>query len=108
MKKFYTDLLAGEIKEWLYASAIGLGVIAILTLLSLPFAMDNDPYQSIRYLLVTPAKAIMAVIIVTGGILFIDFCTPGDFLYEASQGNLACAILSGCIVIGLCLLLGWS
>jgi hypothetical protein len=121
MSIFQTETLAAEVRKWLYASAVG--VIAILVLVALmisvnalffyvisayPFVGWTEIFKAANYLLVTPAKAILAIIIVTGGILFIDFCTPGEFLEQASEGNLACAILSGCIVIGLCLLLGWS
>lgn len=93
------------VRAWMIGSSVCVLVIAALLLVS-PWVMPaSDPWGLYRYLVNRVAAAAWGIVAVTGGALFFDYVTPGNWLQEIEGGNAACAIVTVGVIVTLGLVL---
>jgi len=97
----WTDLRP-LIRSWMIGSSLCAVIVGLLLLLS-PFVMPaSDPWGLYRYFVNRVAAAAWGIVAVTGGVLFFDYVTPGNWLEKIEEGNTACAI----VIVGVVITLG--
>jgi hypothetical protein len=93
------------IRAWTIGSSFSAVVVAALLLVS-PFVMPpSDPLGLYRYFVNRVAAAVWGIVAVTGGVLFFDYVTPGNWLEKIEEGNTACAIVTVGVIAALGLVL---
>lgn len=105
-----TDPVAFEsiFRKWLTSALYGVAVIVACLIVS-PFIMPaNDPWSLFRYFILRVPAAVWGIIAMTGGVLFFDRFTPGDWLKKAEDGNVACSIVLVGIILAIALILCYA
>ncbi|MGB6065221.1 MAG: DUF350 domain-containing protein [Desulfomonilaceae bacterium] len=96
-----------EIKQWIIAStAGGLGIAALL--LVSPWVLPDDPTALLRYVIIRAIAVLMGMIALTGGMLFVDFITPDDWMDGIGKDHTASAILMSAVVLVIGAILCWT
>jgi hypothetical protein len=96
-----TPTSKSNIKRWLVASVIGSATIVVILLLS-PFVLPKaDPYGWLRGVLDRVLFTIVGNMLFSGGLLFLDYVTPGETLEEINKDPIASAIVCAAYVYGL-------
>lgn len=93
--------------HWLVASSLGAAALAFI-ILTADVVLPDDPDLLVRYLLVRFAAAITGFIALSGGMLFIDFITPDDWMAKIGKNEIASALVMSAVVLVLGAILCWS
>lgn len=96
-----------EFKQWLIASAVGCLGIGILLWIS-PWIMPQDPQALMRYVVIRLTAVLMGLVALGGGMLFIDFITPDDWMDGIGKNQTASAILMSSVVLVIGAILCWT
>ena len=99
-----TPELNYEIKNMVIATFVAGLIIAAFVVFS-SWLFDDDPWKLVRFLTSYITSAMAAVLIMSWALLLIDWVTPGNFLASVEDDSMACAVLGGCIVLGVSLIL---
>jgi hypothetical protein len=91
----------------LIASAIGSSGIALLLFLSRSITPE-DPDVLLRYLAVRLTAVLLGLITLSGGMLFINFITPDDWMEGIGKDSIASAILMCGVVLVIGAILCWT
>jgi hypothetical protein len=96
-----------ELKQWLIASSIGgAGLLGLLG--AGPWVMPDDPDALLRYTVLRIAAVLIGLIALSGGMLFINFITPDDWMDGIGKDQIASAILMSAVVLVLGAILCWT
>ncbi|MGO9567270.1 MAG: DUF350 domain-containing protein [Desulfomonilaceae bacterium] len=96
-----------EIRQWLIASTIGsLGVVGLL--LGSPVVLPDDPTALLRYVIIRLIAVLIGLIALSGGMLFVDFITPDDWMDGIGKDHTASAILMSAVVLVIGAILCWT
>jgi hypothetical protein len=99
--------MSREIRQWLIASTIGgLGVVGLL--LSSPLVLPDDPTALLRYVIIRVIAVLIGLIALSGGMLFVDFITPDDWMDGIGKDHTASAILMSAVVLVIGAILCWT
>lgn len=96
-----------ELRHWLIASSIGCTSISGLLWVS-QWIMADDPYALVRYVLIRVTAVLIGLIALSGGMLFVNFITPDDWMEGIGKNHLASAILMSAVVLVLGAILCWT
>lgn len=99
-----TPELNYEIKNMIVATAVAGVIIGAFVMFSF-WLYDDDPWKLVRFLTSYVTSATVAVLVMAWALLLIDWVTPGNFLASVENDSMACAVLAGCITIGVSLIL---
>jgi hypothetical protein len=94
MTELSDPTMKGEIKRWLISSFIGSAVMLGLLFLSPYVLPEEDPLGMVRGVVGRSITAVFSLVILTGGLLFLDRVTPKDYLAKIEDDALACAVLA--------------
>jgi len=89
------------------ASAIGLIMLLFISLSS-PLIMGEDPYSLLRYVLIRMAAVLIAVPVLTGLMVAVDFVTPGDWMEGIGNDPKACSYIMAAVVLVIGAILCWT
>ncbi len=93
------------LKAWSAGALISVGIIGLLLAVS-PFVLpESDSMALYRYFLLRVGAAAWGIVAITGGALFFDHVTPGNWLERIEEGNAACAIVTVGVIVTLGLML---
>lgn len=93
--------------KYLLAVLPGLLFLGISLYLS-PYCLpENDPNALYRRFVLS-VPSILGIIIMGGGMLFIDIITPRDYLDKIEESPIACAIIMAAVCIGVSLIICYS
>jgi hypothetical protein len=96
-----------EFAHWALVSFIGASVIAALVIISREIMCD-DPDALLRYLLLRITAVLTGLISLSGGMLFLDFITPDDWMAGIGKDKFASAILMSAVVLVIGAILCWT
>ncbi len=96
-----------EFKQWLIASAVGCTGIATLLGFS-PWIIPEDPNALARYALIRVTAVLIGLISLSGGMLFVNFITPDDWMDGIGKNQMASAILMSAVVLVIGAILCWT
>ncbi len=96
-----------EIKQWIIASTAGVLGIAALLFVS-PWVLPDDPAALLRYVIIRVIAVLIGMIALTGGMLFVDFITPDDWMDGIGKDHTASAILMSAVVLVIGAILCWT
>jgi hypothetical protein len=99
--------MSKEMKQWLIASTIG-GVGVVGLLLSSPLVMPDDPTALLRYVVIRAIAVLIGLVALSGGMLFVDFITPDDWMDGIGKDHMASAILMSAVVLVIGAILCWT
>ena len=99
--------MSQQIKHWLMASSIGCMAIAAIMWTAYWMIID-DPCSLLRYMAIRLTGAITGLITLSGGMLFIDFITPDNWMENIGKNEMASAILMSSVVLVIGAILCWS
>jgi hypothetical protein len=111
ISKVFKTLVGGvmsrEIRQWLIASTVGgLGVVGLL--LSSPLVLPGDPTALLRYVIIRVIAVLIGLTALSGGMLFVDFITPDDWMDGIGKDHTASAILMSAVVLVIGAILCWT
>jgi hypothetical protein len=99
--------MPNEFKQWGIAS--GLSALAVSGLLwSGTWIMPEDPSGLLRYTLIRLTAVLIGMITLTGGMLFVDFITPDDWMEGIGKDPTSSAILMSAVVLVIGAILCWT
>jgi hypothetical protein len=99
--------MAREIRQWLIASTFGgLGVVGLL--LGSTLVLPDDPTALLRYVIIRVIAVLIGLIALSGGMLFVDFITPDDWMDGIGKDHVASAILMSAVVLVIGAILCWT
>jgi uncharacterized membrane protein YjfL (UPF0719 family) len=93
-----------EIVAWLIGALVGAVIIGVMLTISF-WLYPGDELKLVRFFVSYIPTVVFGVLVMAASLVFIDFISPINFLTGIEDGNLACAVLGGCIVLGVALLL---
>lgn len=96
-----------EFRQWLIASAIGCTGIASLLWFS-PRIIPDDPDALFRYVLIRVTAVLIGMVSLSGGMLFVNFITPDDWMEGIGKNQMASAILMSAVVLVIGAILCWT
>lgn len=99
-----TPELNYEIKNMMIATLVAGLIIGAFVVFSF-WLYDDDPWKLVRFLTSYVTSATVAVLVMAWALLLIDWVTPGNFLASVGNDSMACAVLGGCIILGVSLIL---
>lgn len=83
------DEMSYELKHWGIGAGVA-GVIIALVLLASPYVVyEDDPYQMVRYAIQHIIIVLLALITLSGVILFLDWITDYDLLDKIGENPMA-------------------
>jgi cytochrome bd-type quinol oxidase subunit 1 len=88
-------------------SAVGVALILFISLYS-PLVMGDDPYSLLRYVLIRLTAVLIAVPVLTGLMVAVDFVTPGDWMKAIGNDSKASAYIMAAVVFAIGLILCWT
>jgi hypothetical protein len=99
--------MSGEFKQWLIASAIGcVGIFGLLWCSS--WIIPDDPSALLRYVFIRLTAVLIGLISLSGGMLFVNFITPDDWMDGIGKNQMASAILMSAVVLVIGAILCWT
>ncbi|AFM25975.1 DUF350 domain-containing protein [Desulfomonile tiedjei] len=99
--------MPNEFKQWAIASV--LSALAVSGLLwSGAWVMPEDPSGLLRYTLIRLTAVLIGMITLTGGMLFVDFITPDDWMEGIGKDPTSSAILMSAVVLVIGAILCWT
>ncbi len=99
--------MSSEMRQWLIASTVGgLGVLGLL--MASPLVLPYDPTALLRYVVIRVIAVLIGLIALTGGMLFVDFITPDDWMDGLGKDHTASAILMSAVVLVIGAILCWT
>ncbi|HMK35314.1 MAG TPA: DUF350 domain-containing protein [Desulfomonilaceae bacterium] len=96
-----------EFKQWLIASTVGCTAIAGVLWFS-PWITPEDPSSLLRYVMIRVTAVLIGLISLSGGMLFVNFITPDDWMDEIGKDQVASAILMSAVVLVIGAILCWT
>jgi hypothetical protein len=96
-----------EFKQWLIASTAGCAAIIGL-LWSSPWIIPDDPNALARYMLIRVTAVLIGLISLSGGMLFVNFITPDDWMDGIGKDQMASAVLMSAVVLVIGAILCWT
>lgn len=90
-----------------FVSAIGLVALLFISLSS-PLIMGEDPYSLLRYVLIRLTAVLIAVPVLTGLMIAVDFVTPGDWMECIGNDGKSCAYVMSAVVLVIGAILCWT
>lgn len=99
--------LQRSIFKYFLAILPGLLFIGISLYLSPQYLPENDPNALYRRVVLS-VPAILGILIMGGGMLFVDLITPRDYLDKIEENPIACAIIMAAVCIGVSLIICYS
>lgn len=89
------------------ASAFGLAALLAVSYFSSTVTAD-DPYALIRYVTIRLAAVLVAVPVLTGLMVAVDFVTPGDWMRAVGDDPKAAGYVMGAVVLVIGAILCWT
>lgn len=89
------------------ASALGVSMLLLVSLMS-PLIMESDPYGLLRYVLIRLTAVLIAVPVLPGLMVAVDYVTPGDWMETIGHDPKACALIMGAVVLVIGAILCWT
>jgi hypothetical protein len=96
-----------EFRQWLIASTVGCTGVASLLWCS-PWIIPDDPNVLARYVLIRVTAVLIGLISLSGGMLFVNFITPDDWMDGIGKNQMASAILMSAVVLVIGAILCWT
>jgi hypothetical protein len=96
-----------EFRQWFIASTLGCAGIAGLLWFS-PGIIPGDPNALARYVLIRVTAVLIGMISLSGGMLFVNFITPDDWMEGIGKDQMASAILMSAVVLVIGAILCWT
>jgi hypothetical protein len=97
------------IKVAILSSMSAVGLVALLfTSVSSPLLMGEDPYSLLRYVLIRITAVLIAVPVLTGLMVAVDFVTPGDWMEAIGNDPKACSYIMAAVVLVIGAILCWT
>lgn len=84
------------------------GLVGLLALSCLSSVMGDDPYALIRYVTIRSAAVLVAVPVLTGLMVAVDFVTPGDWMRAVGDDPKAAGCVMGAVVLVIGAILCWT
>jgi drug/metabolite transporter (DMT)-like permease len=97
----------GEFKKWAVASVLASTAVAGLLGCS-HWAMPQDPTGLIRYVVIRLTAVLIGMITLSGGMLFIDFITPDDWMDGIGKDPTSSAIVMSAVILTIGAILCWT
>jgi len=73
-----------------------------------PSIMGDDPYSLLRYVLIRLTAILIAVPVLSGLMVAVDFVTPGDWMRAIGDDPKACAAIMAAVVLVFGAVLCWT
>jgi hypothetical protein len=73
-----------------------------------PTIIPDDPDALFRYVLIRVTAVLIGMISLSGGMLFVNFITPGDWMEGIGKNQMASAILMSAVVLVIGAILCWT
>ena len=97
------------IKVAILSSMSAVGLVALLFIsVSSPLIMGEDPYSLLRYVLIRITAVLIAVPVLTGLMVAVDFVTPGDWMEAIGNDPKACSYIMAAVVLVIGAILCWT
>ncbi len=96
-----------ECKKWLLASTAGTGLL-VAAMGAAQWVLPDDPGQLSRYALIKLVGVITGVITLSGGMLFIDYITPDDWMDLIGKNETASSLVMCAVILALSAIVCWS
>jgi hypothetical protein len=80
--KLRSDPIWDDLVRWVQSSIGAVLLVIIATYLLTYLFPESDPYGGIRYVLIKVVSICVGIVGITGGILFVDSVTKGDWLSQ--------------------------
>ncbi|MBI5248427.1 MAG: hypothetical protein HY912_02935 [Desulfomonile tiedjei] len=96
-----------EIKQWAVASMLASTAVAGLLACS-NWIMPHDPLSLLRYVVIRLTAVLIGLITLTGGMLFVDFITPDDWMDGIGKDPTSSAIVMSAVVLVIGAILCWT
>jgi len=91
------------------AAVSGCGVtLLLLASLYSPLLLEDDPYSLLRYVLIRLTAVLIAVPVLTGLMVAVDFVTPGDWMKAISNDPKASGLIMAAVVLVIGAILCWT
>jgi hypothetical protein len=88
-------------------SAVCLVTLLIVSLAS-PLIMGEDPYSLLRYVIIRLTAIVIAVPVLTGLMLAVDFVTPSNWMEAIGNDPKACSYIMAAVVLVIGAVLCWT
>jgi hypothetical protein len=96
-----------EFRKWAIASV--LASIAVAGLLSCSnWVMPHDPSALLRYVVIRLTAVLIGMITLSGGMLFMDFITPDDWMAGIGKDPTSSAVVMSAVVLVIGAILCWT
>jgi hypothetical protein len=99
--------MPNEFKHWAIASVLSAFAVSGL-LWSGTWIMPEDPSGLLRYTVIRLTAVLMGMITLTGGMLFVDFITPDNWMEGIGKDPTSSAILMSAVVLVIGAILCWT
>ncbi len=96
-----------EFKQWTIASLLAGTMITGLLACS-DWIMPHDPLALLRYVVIRLTAVLIGMITLSGGMLFVNFITPDDWMDGIGKDPTASAMLMSAIVLVIGAVLCWT
>jgi hypothetical protein len=88
-------------------SAVCLVTLLIISLSS-PLIMGEDPYSLLRYVLIRLTAIVIAVPVLTGLMVAVDYVTPSNWMEAIGNDPKACSYIMAAVVLVIGAVLCWT
>jgi succinate dehydrogenase hydrophobic anchor subunit len=91
-------------------SSISAACLMILLIISLssPLIMGDDPYGLLRYVIIRLTAIAIAVPVLTGLMLAVDYVTPANWMEAIGNDPKACSYIMAAVVLVIGAVLCWT
>jgi hypothetical protein len=96
-----------EFKHWVIASVMASTAVAALLACS-NWIMPHDPLALLRYVVIRLTAVLIGMITLSGGMIFVDFMTPDDWMAGIGKDPTSSAIVMSAVVLVIGAILCWT
>ena len=96
-----------EFKHWAIASVLAVASVTSLLACS-EWVMPHDPLALLRYVVIRLTAVLIGLITLSGGMLFVNFITPDDWMDGIGKDPTSSAILMSAVVLVIGAILCWT
>ena len=96
-----------EFKQWAIVSIFASMAVAGLLVCS-NWITPHDPLSLLRYVIIRLTAVLIGMITLSGGMLFVDFITPDDWMAGIGKDPTSSAIVMSAVVLVIGAILCWT